>query len=38
MNPNRFTYTIDVSDFANGIYHAEISNGISTKTEKFIIK
>ena len=34
MNPNRFTYTIDVSDFANGIYHAEISNGISTKTEK----
>jgi hypothetical protein len=38
MNPNRFTYTIDVSDFAKGIYHAEISNGISTKTEKFIIK
>ena len=37
-NPNRFTYTIDISDYAKGIYHAEISNGISTKTEKFIIK
>ena len=38
INPNRFTYTIDVSDFAKGIYHAEISNGITTKTEKFIIE
>ena len=38
INPNRFTYTIDVSDFAKGIYHAEISNGITTKTENFIIE
>ena len=38
FNPNRFTFTISVSDLAKGIYHAEISNGNVIRNEKFIVE
>jgi acetyl esterase/lipase len=38
FNPNRFTFTVNVSNFAKGIYHAEISNGNVIRNEKFIVE
>lgn len=37
-NPNRFTFTVNISDLPNGVYHAEISNTNGIKSEKFIIE
>ena len=38
INPNRFTFTMDLRSYAKGIYYAEISNDNQIKTEKIIRK
>ena len=38
INPNRFTFTMDLRSYAKGIYYAEISNDNQIKTEKIILK
>ena len=38
LNPNRFTFTVDLRSYAKGIYYAEISNDNQIKTEKIILK
>ncbi len=38
INPNRFTFTMDLRFYAKGIYYAEISNDNQIKTEKIILK
>ena len=38
INPNRFTFTMDLRSYAKGIYYAEISNDNQVKTEKIILR